>query len=330
MMRAKTFDPRGKLVSAPTGSFIGQPRVLRMASPPSLTRSSPMTFVATPDINDPPFEHSDVTRRRRAHPRWPRPRWFVGFAAATALASSAGFVDPMHVRYYETAVGEHRTIVCQRSSITLNTQSQIAIQCTRNLVRVRLLRGEASFRVPHDASRFLTVLAGDAQVDDIGTIFSVRRLDDRSIVTVIEGSVELSALEPVPSGPSLPGAGLRQLPRAVADMPVWAGERAAVVNTGSKLIVGPQVVTRSQIRGALTWEEGELAFESETLADIVEEVNRYNRTKIEIADPTLRHKRLSLAFKATDLDNFTYELERAGVHAIRVSHMRSPNVIVLS
>ena len=113
-------------------------------------------------------------------------------------------------------------------------------------------------------------------------------------------------------------------------MPVWAGERAAVVNTGSKLIVGPQTITRSQIRGALTWEEGELAFESETLADIVEEVNRYNSTRIEIADPALRLKRLSLTFKATDLDNFTYALERAGVHAIRVAHMSSPDVIVLS
>jgi len=324
MMRANTFDSRRDFAGAPTSAFIGQCGVSSGAFPRGPTNSLPMTFVASPDTDSGPFGHSGVARRRL-----PRPRWFVGFVAATALASTASLVDPMHVRYYETAIGEHRTIACQDSSITLNTQSRIAIQCARNLLRVNLLRGEASFRVTHDPSRSVTVLAGEAQVDDIGTTFSVRRLDDRTVVTVIDGSVQLSALEPVPHGPSLTDAGLRQTPRAVADMPVWSGERAAVVNTGSRLIVGSQPVSRSQIRGALSWENGELAFDGETLADIVEEVNRYNSTRIEIADAPLRLKRLSLELKTTDLDGFAHALERAGVQASRVSHMGSPDLMVL-
>src|SRR3982074_1729665 len=114
--------------------------------------------------------------------------------AAVALATSAAWLDPMRARYYETAAGQYQTINCSNSSITLSAQSRIAVQCTRGLVRVRLLRGEASFRTTQDPSRSTLVLAGDAQVHDFGSRFSVRRSADRTTVTVVEGFVELSVL----------------------------------------------------------------------------------------------------------------------------------------
>src|SRR6266481_802245 len=93
-----------------------------------------------------PVVRDYMTRGRRA----PYVRLACTLVAAGALAGSASLFNPMNARYYETAAGQHRTIKCSNSSITLQTQSRIAIQCTRNLLRVSLLSGEASFRTAQD------------------------------------------------------------------------------------------------------------------------------------------------------------------------------------
>jgi ferric-dicitrate binding protein FerR (iron transport regulator) len=173
-------------------------------------------------IEDRPVVRDYFTRGTRV----PYVRAVCMLVAAVALASSAIRVDPMHVRYYETAADQHRTINCSNSSITLNAQSRIAIQCTRSLLRVRVLHGEASFRTTPDPSKSALVLAGDAQVYDFGSTFSVRRSADRTTVTVVEGFVELSVVA-------------TQRPRRTVDQkPVWAGERATVMNAGSELELG--------------------------------------------------------------------------------------------
>jgi transmembrane sensor len=178
----------------------------------------------------------------------PRVRPVCLLLAAAALASAAIWLDPMHARYYDTAVGQHRTISCSNSSVTIKPQSQIAIQCTRSLLRVRLLRGEVSFQTAQDPSRSALVLAGDTQVHDFGSIFSVRRSADRTTVTVVEGLVELSVTDPEQRG-SMPrdgGHGTAQQPRRTVDeMPVWAGERATVMNPGSEQASGSRRIVYS-------------------------------------------------------------------------------------
>jgi ferric-dicitrate binding protein FerR (iron transport regulator) len=161
--------------------------------------------------------------------------------AAVVVASSAIWIDPMRARYYETAAGQYRTINCSNSSITLSAQSRIAVQCTRGLVRVRLLRGEASFRTTKDPSRSTLVLAGDAQVYDFGSRFSVRRSADRTTVTVVEGFVQLSVVYPGQRESTPPdggGGAAQQLQRMVDEKPVWAGESATVMNAGAELVLG--------------------------------------------------------------------------------------------
>jgi ferric-dicitrate binding protein FerR (iron transport regulator) len=158
----------------------------------------------------------------RAGLRSVRVRLVWGLAALAVVAILTGGVDPMRVHYYETTVGEHRTVGCRNSLVTLNPQSRVAIQCARNLLRADLLRGEASFRVAHDPSSTAIVRVGDdAEVEAFGATFSMRRDADRSTVRVIEGAVTLSALESL---------------RTIQEMTVWAGEHAAVVevNRGSQ------------------------------------------------------------------------------------------------
>jgi ferric-dicitrate binding protein FerR (iron transport regulator) len=180
--------------------------------------------------------------------RIPYARAVCMLVAAVAVASSAIVVDPMHVRYYATAAGQHRTINCSNSSITLEAQSRIAIQCTRSLLRVRLLHGEASFRTAPDPSKSALVLAGDAQVYDFGSTFSVRQSADRTTVTVVEGFVELSVVDSGQRGLAARdgGGGTTQHPRRTVDQkPVWAGERATVMNAGAELESGSRRIVYS-------------------------------------------------------------------------------------
>ena len=141
--------------------------------------------------------------------------------ATIALAISAVLLDPMYARYYETAADQHRTINCSNSSITLDTQTMITIQCTRSVLRVHLLRGEALLRTTEDPSKSAVVLAGDTQVYDFGSVFSVRRSADRTTVTVVEGLVELD------------------------EMPVRGGERATVMNADSEQVLGSRRIVYS-------------------------------------------------------------------------------------
>jgi transmembrane sensor len=162
--------------------------------------------------------------------RAPRVRPLFLLVAAAALVSTTIWLDPMHARYYETALGQHRTISCSNSSITLDAQSRVAVQCTRNLLRVRLLRGEVSLRTTQDPSRSALVLAGDTQVHDFGSTFSVRRSADRTTVTVVEGLVELSVTDPL------------------GEMPVWAGERATVMSSSPGQVFGYHRIVYSAAR----------------------------------------------------------------------------------
>jgi len=188
-------------------------------------------------VESQPVVRNYFTRRRRV----PYVRLTCTLAAAGVLASSAILINPMHARYYETAAGEHRTIQCSSGSITLNTRSRIAIQCTRNLLRVSLLSGEASFRTAQDPSMSVLVLAGDTRVDDFGSAFSVRRGADRTTVTVSEGLVELSVIDSA-----------QQSRQTVSEMPVRAGESATVTNRGPRLMLGSHRIGHSPAATGIT------------------------------------------------------------------------------
>jgi transmembrane sensor len=147
-------------------------------------------------------------------------RWMFALAAIIPVAGSSILLDPMPVKYYETASGKYWPVTCHNSVVSLEPQSLAAIQCTRYALRVRLIRGAALFRVQHDSSRSVVVLAGNAQVRDLGTVFSVHRYTDRTTVTVLEGAVQLS--RPVVGGPWASAAD------PVEEVAVWARERASV------------------------------------------------------------------------------------------------------
>jgi ferric-dicitrate binding protein FerR (iron transport regulator) len=238
IIETNTLQTFGNVTSdGPGRTTTQQPPVSQRAvrSRPGLMSVSTTEFAAASAGDRAPSRHSGA-----APGRVPRIRWVCALAAVAVAGISINGIEPMRVHYYETALGEHRTISCRNSLITLNTQSRLAIQCARNLLRARVLRGEAAFRIANDSSSAAIVSAGDAQVDGIGTTFSLRQDVDRSIVTVIEGSVTLSALDSGQHGTAAAAGGRARSVTSVPtidEMPVWSGERSAVVNTGSKVFL---------------------------------------------------------------------------------------------
>lgn len=122
----------------------------------------------------------------RAMRRWP----VFGGAVAAALAAVAGWVvlqgSPHEI---VTARGEHRTVaLADGSRITLNGGTRISFDPDKPRI-ITLAQGEALFDVRHDASDPFVVMAGDARLLDVGTVFNVVSDNGAVDVAVAEGEV---------------------------------------------------------------------------------------------------------------------------------------------
>jgi transmembrane sensor len=186
---------------------------------------------------------------------------------------------------YSTAVGEfHRVTLDDGSGISLNTNTKVRVSFTKSERRVELVQGEAQFEVAHDMQRPFLVHAGNTVVRAVGTAFVVRLRNRESVdVLVTEGRVAIN-----PPSNNL----------------VSAGE-LALVRKGS-------VTTRSvdDITRRVAWTEGMLIFGGETLAEAVEDFNRYNHRKLVIADPSIADQKIGGAFRSTSPDRFAVALKK--------------------
>lgn len=215
----------------------------------------------------------------------PRRAILVGGMTAIAASLAGGLFWMQSATTYRTELGEIRKLpLADGSSATINSASEVRIRLGKRHRTVTLARGEAWFRVAKDASRPFTVEAGNVAVQAVGTAFSVRRRGAGADVLVTEGVVEAwSATE------------TRTRVRLAAGQRAYIGDDASV-----KLApASPSAVDR-----ALAWREGDIDLDGETLADAIEEFNRYNPRKLLLADPALTAERFDGTFRTDDPDGF--------------------------
>lgn len=190
---------------------------------------------------------------------------------------------------YVSGVGELRQVALEDgSSILLNTATKAVVHLGEISREVNLARGEALFEVAKDPRRPFLVHAGELTVKAIGTAFSVRREAGQIAVTVTEGVVELIQEE----GES----GLR----------LAADQRAVVAEARHAPPVTVQPLNRRETDRQLAWRTGRLEFDGQSLGDAVEQVNRYNRRHITVADPGLAGKPVVGVFRSVDAEAFAY------------------------
>ena len=233
-----------------------------------------------------------------------RRRWlmYVGAtAAATAGVGMLGWLSAEHRRwtYFETDVGGNRkAVLADRSEVLLNTDSRLRVRLGSGRRDGELIRGEAYFNVAHDKLRPFYVKAARTLVCAMGTAFSVRIHEDRSVqVLVADGRVAIGPTDPMATG-----------------APVLA-DSAPQASGGDSVEVGPNsVIIKQQPRGYVTrklaWTAGNISFDGETLTEAVREFNRYNRRHLVIVDPAIAQMKVGGSFEAQDPESFAATLEK--------------------
>jgi transmembrane sensor len=246
---------------------------------------------------------SEQPERAREQPR-PRPvpgrRWTpwaigAGLAAAIALVVVGTLYRP-GAETFATATGEQRLVtLADGSTAELNTQSKIEVRYGPRERDVRLLKGEALFHVAKNAARPFIVGSGAARVRAVGTEFDVYAGQAETIVSVVEGRVEVE----------VPPRQAQALPAAASEpSPAGSGAQAAstLLPAGYRLVVtgsGRVQATPVDTAAAIAWTQHQLVFDSDSVANVAAEFNRYNARQL-LVEGTLRDVRVSGVFATTN------------------------------
>jgi transmembrane sensor len=222
----------------------------------------------------------------------------VAYAAALfqPLKSTPVLVQGASWERYETDYGEQRPVrLADGSLMEMNTNTQLRVNRASSGREVALDQGEVLFSVRHDPEHPFLVRVGTASVRALGTTFSVWRKSDAETVTLVkEGKVQVTES---PNPPEV----VSSLHTATADS---SGVHVAAVEP-------------AKIDRMLSWRKGDLAFKGETLAEVVAEFNRYNRTKLKIDDPRIARHRIGGTFSAKDPVGFAVLLQ----HTFGIRHV---------
>lgn len=270
----------------------------------------------------------DYTPEARAANGWdtraPWTPWLSGALAASLVWGAVYFawwrpaqIGASFAETVATDIGAMRTIALpDGSTMQLNTNTAVKVQFTKTERRVRLGRGEALFKIAkHPARPFIVSVAG-VDVRAVGTEFNVRLHGDALEVIVREGKVRVDNSA---DGATLLAASATPSPAGVTDRkaspPVLAAGQRVVIPVMARPQIAAAPVTPTplapvEIERSLAWQNGRLVFESEPLASIVAEFNRYHHRQIVLADPEIAQRRFGGTFVASDPDTFV-ELLRA-------------------
>ena len=237
-------------------------------------------------------------------------------------------------RTYQTAVGEQRSVQLEDGSLlTLNTDSRVEVRLAANQRQVRLLSGEALFKVAHNKERPFRVSSGDSVIQAVGTQFNVYRRGNQTTVAVLEGRVAVvsadspflrSTAAPSPLESPYPHSLLpkeRESKSVVAaripapseaegqgevERPSNAsGSSVVYLNVGEQVVVADGAPAPQRMNVDVdqisSWRDRRLTFDDVPLSTIAYELNRYNRSpKIHVEGENAQRRRYAVILDAND------------------------------
>jgi transmembrane sensor len=248
---------------------------------PSLDASHPQLSERLPPV--PPAHARPAAARSFTGMKRP---WFAVAVTTVVLMAMASIWYLGHrPATFESAIGEQHVVVLEDGSrVTLDARSRIRVSLSRSARDVDLLSGQALFDVAHDPARPFTVHGSNVVVRAVGTQFDVIQRANAATVTVIQGRVEVRQTAP---GPDLP------------HVLVSAGEQV-VVSASS----GVQRPVLADVGNATSWTQKRLVFESEPLAQVVEDFNRHNARQLVLANAALGQLLVTGTFSSNQPDSF--------------------------
>jgi transmembrane sensor len=204
-----------------------------------------------------------------------------------------------------------RELLPDGSLVEVRGGAQIAIQFSAEIRRVVLHRGEAHFKVTHDAARPFIVEAAGVSVRAVGTEFSVQLGVQQVAVLVTEGRVAVA--QEGEKHPVDPGQANASAPATVSTLD--AGKLLVVERQGEA--ASPRVVEVSvdERDERLAWRVPRLEFTRTPLRDAVAMINEHGGqargVRLVVAEPELQDLRVGGLFRADRTDAFI-ELLRSG------------------
>ncbi|GAA5008110.1 hypothetical protein GCM10023206_14460 [Acinetobacter puyangensis] len=213
--------------------------------------------------------------------------------SALVLVASSSFLLWLNPAYqteqWSTALAENQTIdLSDGSQIQLNTQSKVVVKMRLHSREIQLQQGEATFHVGHLPDRWriferpFTVQAGQLSIRDIGTVFNVRRYSEQhAVVTVLQGKVRVSTLAE---------------PKHFVDLE----HNQSIENHATQL--GQLKTVNAQAQTA--WHKGQLKFDNMTLADVMQEFQRYSTFKVVFSQKKIEQLKISGSFETAQYQQF--------------------------
>lgn len=208
-------------------------------------------------------------------------------AASLALVTVYGIpfleslIEPP-IRDFSTDIGD-RTLLkfADGTEFELNTDTAVRFRITNHERTVWLDKGEVWFHVTHNPDNPFAVVVGNHRISDLGTEFDVRRGPATMEVTLLNGRASLST----------------------------EGVQTAMLTPGDDAIVTSAWVSVArknphELADKLAWRRGMFVFRDTKLADVVREFNRYNATKLVIADPSIADLKVTTEIKTDHFEQF--------------------------
>jgi transmembrane sensor len=239
-----------------------------------------------------PFE-AQVSAAPRRH------RFLPMAAAAVVLLVVAGMILWLApTADLTTEVGEQRLVTLEDGThVFLNTATRIAVNFDAQTRRVELKSGEALFDVAKKPTWPFIVKAGDRQIKALGTSFVVRRDATQTAVTLVEGIVSVTA----------DGSSRNQGVSAPAGPQVFTlkpGQKLTFLGAQSRLDV-------TALDKAVAWRRGEIIFDDTNLSDAAAELNRYNKDKLVVEQPSAKAVRVTGLFQTGDSLSFAHAVAQS-------------------
>ena len=261
---------------------------------------------------------------------------FAAAAMACLLLVVGGVLWFQNLGVIATGVGEQRQLVLEDGTrVYLNTNTRLIVSYTKEARRVELRRGEALFNVAKRSDWPFIVTAGDREVRALGTSFVVRKEDQRLAVMLVEGKVVVSPVVEAKRSAAEPALAQQPAQSTGSAAPSGDAETSAparsdvfTLTPGQRLTFGagsPAKLDTPSMEKATAWRRGQVILDDTPLQAAAEEMNRYNSTKVVIAEDVAADLLVSGLFQAGDSIHFanavadTYQLnvqERGGAIVI--------------
>jgi transmembrane sensor len=182
------------------------------------------------------------------------------------------------------------------TQLKLNVRSKVAVSYSLNMRKIELQEGEVYIDVAHDTTRPLVVFVKNRFIKAVGTAFNVELVNEKNIeLTITEGKVIFGIVS----------SSLDENHALLKGTALSRGQQAVL--GGVSDIVSAK--SAAEIQALLSWKQGALIFNEQTLKEVLSEMQRYNDVEFVLKSPDLENIKVTGYFKANNLQQFLAAME---------------------